>query len=100
MKDKKSDYPEAKSKNLTTLFSELKSGPTGLKNDEAVRRLSQYGPNAIEEKKESVIIKFLSYFWGPIAWMIETAAVLSAIVGHWADFIIILIEYIFKDTTL
>ena len=31
------------------------------------------------------------YFWGPIAWMIEVAVVLSAALGHWADFCIILL---------
>ena len=31
------------------------------------------------------------FFWGPIPWMIETAAVLSGVVQHWADFTIIVI---------
>jgi H+-transporting ATPase len=35
------------------------------------------------------VLKYLSYFWGPIPWMIEIAAVLSAVVQHWADFGII-----------
>ncbi|HUC84042.1 MAG TPA: plasma-membrane proton-efflux P-type ATPase, partial [Candidatus Acidoferrales bacterium] len=43
----------------------------------------------LEEKKESALLKFLSFFWGPIPWMIEVAAVLSAIVGHWVDLSII-----------
>jgi H+-transporting ATPase len=34
-------------------------------------------------------MKFLSYFWGPIPWMIEAAVIFSAAVGDWADFIII-----------
>ena len=32
-----------------------------------------------------------SYFWGPIPWMIEIAALLSAAVQHWADFAIIVV---------
>jgi H+-transporting ATPase len=51
--------------------------------------LAQFGPNALEEKKANPILKFLSYFWGPIPWMIEVAAVLSIVVRHWADFVII-----------
>ena len=43
------------------------------------------------EKKENPLLKFLSYFWGPIPWMIEAAAILSAVVQHWADFCIILV---------
>jgi H+-transporting ATPase len=36
-------------------------------------------------------LKFLSYFWGPIPWMIEVAVILSAAVQHWLDFFIILL---------
>ncbi len=71
------------------LFRRLGSAPAGLSGEEAGRRLEQYGPNALEEKKVSPLRKFLGYFWGPIPWMIEVAAVLSAVVRHWADFIII-----------
>ena len=57
---------------------------------EAEKRLTQYGPNEIEEKKTNPFLKFLSYFWGPIPWMIEMAVILSGVVGHWPDFGIIL----------
>lgn len=63
----------------------------GLTQEEATRRLAQYGPNAIVEKKENAFLKFFGYFWGPIPWMIEAAIALSAIVAHWADFFIILV---------
>jgi H+-transporting ATPase len=62
----------------------------GLTSEEAQRRLGQYGYNELPERAVNPLLKFLSYFWGPIAWMIEAAAVLSAIVGHWEDFGIIL----------
>ncbi|MFO1128132.1 MAG: plasma-membrane proton-efflux P-type ATPase [Rhodospirillales bacterium] len=61
----------------------------GLTAAEAKQRLDQYGPNAIVEKKESLAAKVFGYFMGPIAYMIEAAAVVSAILGHWQDFIII-----------
>ncbi|ADC69535.1 plasma-membrane proton-efflux P-type ATPase [Methanocaldococcus sp. FS406-22] len=64
---------------------------TGLSTEEAGKRLKIYGYNEIPEKKVHPIIKFLSYFWNPIAWMIEIAAILSAIIKHWIDFVIILI---------
>ncbi len=63
---------------------------TGLSTEEAKRRLKIVGPNEIPEKKVHPVIKFLSYFWGPIPWMIEAAAILSAIIHHWADFWIII----------
>ena len=49
------------------------------------------GPNEIAEKKTNEILKFLSYFWGPIPWMIEAAVILSAAARHWPDFGIILL---------
>ena len=63
----------------------------GLSREVADRRLAQYGENALEEKRVSPLVKFLSYFWGPIPWMIEVAGVLAAIVHEWADFSIIVI---------
>jgi H+-transporting ATPase len=66
------------------------SRKSGLTAAEAERRLKEFGPNEIPEKKTNPIIKFLSYFWGPIPWMIEVAVVLSAIIAHWDDFAIIL----------
>ncbi|MGA9249146.1 MAG: cation-transporting P-type ATPase, partial [Candidatus Acidiferrales bacterium] len=68
----------------------LTSSPKGLTQAEAQKRLAQYGPNEIAEKKANVFLKFLSYFWGPIPWMIEAAVILSGVVRHWLDFFIIL----------
>ena len=73
------------------LFQELKSSKTGLSDEEAAGRLEQYGPNEITEKKTSPLRKFLGYFWGPIPWMIEAAAILSALIHRWEDFWIIFI---------
>ncbi|MEW5736874.1 MAG: plasma-membrane proton-efflux P-type ATPase [Thermodesulfobacteriota bacterium] len=67
----------------------LGADPKGLTAAEAEKRLAEYGPNSIEEKRESRLLKLLGYFWGPIPWMIETAAVFSALLGHWADLSII-----------
>ena len=69
----------------------LESSPEGLSQAEAQKRLTQYGPNEIAEKKTNPFLKFLSYFWGPIPWMIEVAVILSGVVGHWPDFFIILL---------
>src|SRR6516225_2668469 len=61
----------------------------GLSSAEAEKRLAKYGPNAIVEKEVSLARKILQHFTGPIAYMIEAAAIVSAIIGHWDDFIII-----------
>jgi len=63
---------------------------SGLTEQEAGRRRTQFGPNALRETQVSPVLKFLSYFWGPISWMIEAAALLSLAARAWADFTIIL----------
>jgi len=72
------------------------SPTTGLTSTEAAERLQQYGPNALEEKKVSPLLKLLGYFWGPIPWMIEVAAILSALIQHWPDFWIIITLLLFN----
>jgi len=82
---------DLKSLPMPELQAKLGSSPEGLSQGEAQKRLSQYGPNEIEEKKTNPFLKFLTYFWGPIPWMIEAAVILSAVAGHWPDFGIILL---------
>jgi H+-transporting ATPase len=79
-----------------SLFAELRSSPEGLGGAEAEARLKQYGPNALVERRANPVLKFLRYFWGPIPWMIEVAAALSAVVRHVADLIIILALLLFN----
>ena len=84
-----SDY-----KNLSTRDLASKLGVSiaqGLGDSEADNRISKYGYNELTEERENPFLKFLTYFWGPIPWMIEAAVILSAIVRHWTDFIIIMV---------
>jgi H+-transporting ATPase len=76
---------------LAEVEKRLASSPDGLSGAEAQKRLAQYGPNEITEKKTNPFLKFLTYFWGPIPWMIEVAVILSGVVRHWPDFFIILL---------
>jgi H+-transporting ATPase len=82
---------DLKSLPLCEVEKKLESSPDGLTQAEAQKRLTQYGPNEIEEKKSNELLKFLSNFWGPIPWMIEAAVILSAAARHWPDFGIILL---------
>ncbi|MBL6617437.1 MAG: plasma-membrane proton-efflux P-type ATPase [Reyranella sp.] len=75
---------------LDTVLTLLKTTEAqGLGATEARQRLQTYGPNAIVEKEESLARKLLGYFTGPIAYLIEAAAAISAFLGHWEDFVII-----------
>ena len=76
---------------MAELQKKLRSSPDGLSQAEAQKRITQYGPNELTEKKTNLFLKFLSYFWGPIPWMIEIAVILSGVVQHWPDFFIILL---------
>ena len=60
----------------------MKTTSEGLTHEEVVSRLEKYGYNEIPEKRVSPIIKFLTYFWGPIPWMIMLAALLSGVLQH------------------
>jgi H+-transporting ATPase len=81
---------DAKKASIDEILSKLSATTEGLSSVEAQKRLQQYGPNEIPEKKENPLRKFLSYFWGPIPWMIEAAIIMSAIIQRWPDFGIIL----------
>ena len=71
---------------------------TGLSASEAQARLQKYGANALEEKEESFTHKLVHAFMGPIEYMIEAAAIISAIIFHCDDFIMIMVLLIFNVT--
>src|SRR5664279_1759099 len=82
---------DLKDLSLAEVEKRLGSSPDGLTQAEAEKRLTCYGPNEIEEKPDNPLLKFLTYFWGPIPWMIEAAVILSGVLKHWPDFFIILV---------
>ena len=59
----------------------------GLSQSEAQHRLEEHGPNELVEKKVNPLLKFLAYFWGPIPWMIEAAAIQQHRTGYSADWL-------------
>jgi len=81
--------PNGNKESLEALKQRLGFSEAGLTAAEAHDRLAEYGYNEILEKKRNPVIKFLSYFWGPIPWMIEAAVILSAIVRHWAELAVV-----------
>ena len=80
---------EAEKLSRDEIYRRLHTSPKGLTEQEAAERLALYGKNEIPEKEESLFHRVFRRFWGPIPWMIEVAAILSALVGKWEDFSII-----------
>jgi len=91
VQDKPDPQDNLKTVPIAEVEKRLGSSPEGLTGAEATARLAKDGPNELPVKKENELLKFLSYFWGPIPWMIEIAVILSGVVKHWPDFFIILL---------
>src|SRR5271165_3131474 len=81
---------DARSPALVSPAAPSQTESSGRTAAEATRRLAEYGENALSEHHVSVFQRLAQFFWGPIPWMIEAAAMLSAVLGHWADLAIIL----------
>lgn len=69
---------------------------TGLTSAEAQKRLTEFGPNAVEEKKQHTWLLFLHKFWAPVPWMLEVTLVLEGILGKWPEAIIIALLLLFN----
>ena len=67
---------EVASLGVEETLARLGSSRDGLSTVEATARLDRLGPNEVEERHRSVVVEFLTRFWGPIPWMIEAAFVL------------------------
>ncbi|MDQ5987035.1 MAG: Magnesium-transporting ATPase, P-type 1 [Syntrophus sp. SKADARSKE-3] len=75
---------------LATLLEHLNSSPDGLSNAEASARLVKFGPNLIHgERKQTMILQFLSKFRNPLVIILLIASALSAFTGDAASFFII-----------
>lgn len=90
------DADKTRSLEAEAVLQYLDSSRQGLSASDAQARLDYYGLNTLHKKRKNTLLKFLSYFWGPIAWMIEIAALLSAIVHNVDDLVIILILLFFN----
>ncbi len=87
MSSKTDDY--ARQSTAETLRRLEVSAERGLTEQQARERLARFGANEIREKEEPLWHRVFRRFWGPIPWMIEAAAILSAVVQKWEDFAII-----------
>ncbi|MCB1325336.1 MAG: cation-translocating P-type ATPase [Spirochaetales bacterium] len=73
-------------------IAELRSSPRGLKSDEAQRRLRAEGPNEIPAAQGPGIVSiFINQFRNFIVYILLFAVFFSALIGEYADTVIILI---------
>ncbi|KAL4328595.1 hypothetical protein AHAS_Ahas13G0215800 [Arachis hypogaea] len=87
------------------VFKALKCNREGLSSEEGQKRLSIFGPNKLEEKKESKILKFLGFMWNPLSWVMEAAAIMAIVLANgggkppdWQDFTGITVLLIINST--
>ena len=90
---------------IEEVFEQLKCTREGLTSDEGQNRLQVFGPNKLEEKKESKLLKFLGFMWNPLSWVMEAAALMAIVLANgdgkppdWQDFLGITVLLIVNST--
>ncbi|XP_022714754.1 ATPase 9, plasma membrane-type-like isoform X3 [Durio zibethinus] len=88
------------------VFQQLKCTKEGLSSEEGQKRLQIFGPNKLEEKKESKFLKFLGFMWNPLSWVMEIAAIMAICLANgggkppdWQDFVGI-VALLFINSTI
>ncbi|KAF2316045.1 hypothetical protein GH714_040840 [Hevea brasiliensis] len=62
---------------IEEVFENLRCSKEGLTTKAAEERLTIFGHNKLEEKKESKFLKFLGFMWNPLSWVMEAAAIMA-----------------------
>ncbi|XWS72835.1 hypothetical protein CRYUN_Cryun02cG0074400 [Craigia yunnanensis] len=90
---------------IEEVFEQLKCTRAGLTTEEGTERLQVFGPNKLEEKKESKFLKFLGFMWNPLSWVMEAAAIMAIALANgsgrppdWQDFVGIVVLLVINST--
>ena len=79
-------------KNRLELFRDYSSSEAGLTDEEAKKRLEQYGPNELQEgKRKSVLRIFLEQFADFTVIILIIAAIISGVTGSLESTIVIVV---------
>ena len=81
-----SEYQEASIEETIRL---LETSPNGLTQSEAQKRIGRFGRNEVVEKEKNPVLDFLSHYWGPMPWLLESAMVLSYVLGHYLELVVV-----------
>ena len=76
---------------LQDVMSSLTCSLDGLSEAEAAERIRRCGPNEVREVKKNPILRFLKRYWGPMPWLLEFAMVLTFILRHYTEGVIIFV---------
>lgn len=79
-------------KDVTSVIKDLTASPRGLSSEEALRRLMEYGSNALQEKKKKTPLMMLGdQFKDFMILVLMVAAVISGVIGDLTDTIAIVV---------
>ncbi|KAM3315783.1 hypothetical protein ACQJBY_034112 [Aegilops geniculata] len=90
---------------LEEVFEQLSTSRCGLSSADAAERLQLFGANRLEEKRENKVLKFISFMWNPLSWVMEAAAIMALVLANggsqgpdWEDFVGIVCLLIINST--
>ena len=69
----------------------LETSIDGLSSEEASARAVKYGLNEITEMKRNAFLDFFKRYWGPMPWLLEFAIILTIILQHYVESVIIFV---------
>jgi magnesium-transporting ATPase (P-type) len=73
-------------RDVETCFAAFESGPGGLTEGEAARRLIEHGPNRLPEARvRGPFLRFLIQFHNVLIYVLMGAAAVTAALQHWID---------------
>ncbi len=79
-------------KKIEDIFEQLQSSLQGLSSEESQKRLKEYGPNELKEKKKrTTLMMFLDQFKDFMILVLIAAAIISGIIGEPSDTIAIVV---------
>jgi len=82
------------------VLSQLDSNQNGLSDEEARARLARHGPNRLPTSpRESLLARLFRQFHNVLIYVLLGAAVITAVLGHWADTLVI-ISVVFVNAVL
>lgn len=80
---------EYKAMSAEEVKQSLKITGEGLSIEEAAGRIKEFGYNEIQEAKSNLVLEFFKRYWGPMPWLLEISIVLTVILRHYTESIII-----------